>query len=89
MDKLWKETFKKRAILVFVLLLVFLSIVMFRQLWLQCFNDSFYKYEAQKKQSQLKQMVGTKRGLRGDILDRNHQALATSSDRRSINSHPY
>lgn len=89
MDKLWKETFKQRAILVFVLLLVFLGIVMLRQLWLQCFNDSFYKYEARKKQSYLKQVVGVKRGLRGDILDRNHQALATSSDRRSINSHPY
>lgn len=89
MDKLWKETFKQRAIIVFVLLLVFLSVVMLRQLWLQCFNDSFYKYEAQKKQSELQQVVGIRRGLRGDILDRNHQALATSSDRRSINSHPY
>ncbi len=89
MDKLWKETFKRRAIAVFVLLLVFLGIVMLRQLWLQCLNDHFYKYEAQKKQSQLKQVIGSRRGLRGDILDRNHQTLATSSDRRSINSHPY
>lgn len=72
-----------------MLLLVFLGIVMLRQLWLQCLNDHFYKYEAQKKQSQLKQVIGSRRGLRGDILDRNHQTLATSSDRRSINSHPY
>lgn len=87
--KNWGVMFRGRVLGFFVFVVLLFVVVTARQAWLQCVSTEFYRREAKDTQMNIKAGVGESVGVRGDILDRHYQTLATSAERRSINCHPW
>ncbi len=80
----WRATVKRRIILVLAAVMLWAAAVEAKLVWLQVVKHDMYADKAQRQQQSTIKITG----LRGDIVDRHGQILATSADATALFADP-